>query len=435
MPLLPILSVVFVGVVGGDNSDRIEQQVQVLLGELDVKTLPMRVTAVRKIARHAPGSREAIAGLHMDGLIGGELVGDRAHRVLRMVIYDAEGGLDSLFEIPFSGHRLSRDELSMLQTSVEDVGELVAKGKAREAKHQDAGVAIAPRKAQPHREPSHEAPAEAPHEAPAPQVAAATEEPTPAPAAADLDSDAVTADELLAATSGVTSDEVTLRMPVQESSLRIAAAVGVGVGGRTFTPGPATVPGYSSSAVGVVHLDAGVEPTSRTRLAVVAERTLTMSTPLATGAAATTISRWEAVSGYAVAHDRLEVTLQGGIGRRSFSIESADPTRTPNSSYNYLIAGVAAGTRLGDHVAIHGGIAFEPVVSGEEPMESSFGGARRWALAVGGALEVRPRTHLVLRAAANYQRFAWSWTMAGNRGAGGAVDHYPSATLSVGAEY
>ncbi len=427
MPLLPLLSVVFVGVVGGDKHDRIDQQVHLLLGELDVKTMPIRASAVRKLSRHAPGSREAIASLHVDGLVGGELVGDRRHRVLRMVVYDGDGRLDSLFEIPFSGHLLSRDELATLTSSVEDVAAIVRRAKARDAqaarKAKRARVVAAARRE--HRAPP---PVEQPEIEMDPEPTGP--EPEPSAAAGDIDTDAVTADELMAATSGV--DDVAPR--AQTEGLRMTTAVGLGVGGRTFSPGTAAMPGYASTAVGMVHLDVGVQPTKRTRVAMVAERSLAMTTPLAEGAVPTQFARWDATLGYALKRGRLEVDLDGGIGRRSFSIDSTDPAKSPDNSYNYLIAGLTARARLGAKVALRGGLAFEPVVSGEEPMESSFGEARRWAFDVGAALEVRPKSHVVVRAAANYQRFTWSWAMTDAR-QGGAVDHYPSATLSVGAEY
>jgi len=44
-------------------------------------------------------------------------------------------------------------------------------------------------------------------------------------------------------------------------------------------------------------------------------------------------------------------------------------------------------------------------------------------------------SHVFVRATADYQRFAWSWDMAGARGAGGAVDAYTTAALAVGADY
>src|SRR5438105_3813308 len=70
--------------------------------------------------------------------------------------------------------------------------------------------------------------------------------------------------------------------------------------------------------------------------------------------------------------------------------------------------------------------ALEPVLWGTEPTEMAFGEARRWAVDVGGAVEVKLRDHVYGRIAADVQRFAWEWTEAGQRGAGGAIDLFPS---------
>jgi hypothetical protein len=48
---------------------------------------------------------------------------------------------------------------------------------------------------------------------------------------------------------------------------------------------------------------------------------------------------------------------------------------------------------------------------------------------------MRVWTHVALRAAVDYQRFAWSWGAAGTRAATSAVDSYPTGTVSVGADY
>ena len=64
-----------------------------------------------------------------------------------------------------------------------------------------------------------------------------------------------------------------------------------------------------------------------------------------------------------------------------------------------------------------------------------LGTERLVSLRLCGASRADDELWIVNRAGFDYQRFAWSWTIAGARGAGGAVDHYPSGTLSVGASY
>jgi hypothetical protein len=152
-------------------------------------------------------------------------------------------------------------------------------------------------------------------------------------------------------------------------------------------------------------------------------------------AAPTAMSRWEISADYIVHPGRVVVAARGGLGRRSFSIDTNDASATPDSNYNYLILGATVSTNLGRHVTVAGIAAFEPVVSGSEPTEMAFGEASRWAVDVGAALEVRPHAHVFARIAADVQRFAWSWDGAGARGSGGAVDMYPTGTVSLGAEY
>jgi hypothetical protein len=116
-------------------------------------------------------------------------------------------------------------------------------------------------------------------------------------------------------------------------------------------------------------------------------------------------------------------------------IHSTNPSRSPDGDYNYLIAGAAGSVAIGKRVTLRTAVALEPVLFGAEPTETAFGEASRWATDVDGAIEVRPNEHVFVRAAADYQRFMWSWDMAGARGAGGAVDSYVSGVLSLGADY
>jgi hypothetical protein len=171
------------------------------------------------------------------------------------------------------------------------------------------------------------------------------------------------------------------------------------------------------------------------RIAIIAERTLQMQTPVADGMAGTAMSRWEIAGGYTVTHGTIEVAPTVGLGHRSFSIDSTDPSRSPDGDYSYLIAGATAKTSLGKKLSLRGLFAFEPVIGGAEPTEMAFGEATRWALDVGAAIELHPFAHVFARAAFDYQRFTLSWDAAQARGAGGAVDSYPSGTLSLGAEY
>ncbi len=435
MAVLPALAVVFVGIAGPDSA-RVDQQVRLLLQEQEVELGHLDPRRVRAIAKHDETSRALVRAMHVDGVVGGELVPDHGHHTLRVVVYSGEGAMKSLFEVPVSGRQLSRDEVAMLQANLaDDIASLVhaapppAKIVAPPPKVPAAPPAPTPAKAAPPpaKVDTTVDPAEIEMEAPAPAEPAHEAAPV-----TDAAADEVTADDMLAATSATEHAEAEPAAP--ESTLRIGAAAGIAITGRNFAPAPSTVASYASAPVAAVHLDAHVQPTAHLALGVGLDRTLQMTTDVAEGAASTTMSRWEATASYRIDRGRLHVAPLVGVGRRAFSIVSNDPSRAPDSSYDYVIAGAAGGLELG-RIALRGHLAVEPVVGGEEPTEMLLGEATRWAIDVGAAVEVRARAHLYVRAAADYQRFTWSWKMAGARGAGGAVDHYPSGTLSLGVEY
>jgi hypothetical protein len=249
--------------------------------------------------------------------------------------------------------------------------------------------------------------------------------------------DSVSAEDIEAVTGGGGgggSDATTVTASA-ERELHLGASVGLGFASRSFAPGPMSIAGYSSSPVGAIRFDGHVQPTARIDLSALVERTLSMSSPVFNGTAATTIARWEIAASYALVRGRVTIAPVLGLGRRTFSIDSTDPARSPDGDYNYLIAGANASMSFGSKVRLLGVVAFEPVLWGVEPTEAALGEASRWAFDIGAALEVRPKPHVFLRAAADFQQFAWSWSMAGARGAGGAVDSYPSGTVSVGATY
>jgi predicted HD phosphohydrolase len=129
MPFLPGLAVVFVGIVGGDHHHRVEQQVQLMLQELDVKATPINSAAVRSLARHDRSSAEIVRRLHVDGAVGGELVTQHGHTMLRLVVYSADGAMKSLAETSLVGLALPRDAIAALTSNLGD--EVAALDEAR----------------------------------------------------------------------------------------------------------------------------------------------------------------------------------------------------------------------------------------------------------------------------------------------------------------
>ena len=444
------LSVIFVGIFG-NGATRVERQVESLLhhdaGIGSSKILPLEL---RELTRHADGAPTVVEKLHSDGVIAGELIDAATGVTLRIVMYRADGSLKSLMEIPLAKRLLTKDDLSVLRTNLEDdIGDLV-KAAARKPAPEPAPLPSpvvsarveplpAPRIALP---PPRTPP-------PPPRVAAPTPAPPPPPRVEtrpavaavsqeqEKDGDSVSLAELEATTAATPADATDMAPSanVASSSLGLAASAGFGITQRSFSPGLATLPAYSSSPVGTVQFDARVLPTARFGLGVHAETTVDMTSSLASGSAPTTMTRWEAAGSYhiAIGNASFEPTL--GFGSRSFKINSVDPARSPDNDYNYIIVGGRLSVPISDRLTVQGTLAIEPVISGVEATEMAFGDATRWAFDLGAAVEARPWSHVFVRASAGYQRFSWSWDMAGARGAGGAADSYPSGALALGAEY
>jgi hypothetical protein len=149
----------------------------------------------------------------------------------------------------------------------------------------------------------------------------------------------------------------------------------------------------------------------------------------------TSVSHWELAASYAITQGAVEVMPEIGVGDRAFTIDATSPSTAASTDYSYAVLGAKVRSALGSRFAIDAHLAFEPVLGGADPMAMTFGSATRWAVDTGAALEWRPWQHVFARVAADYQRFSWAWNQAGSRGAGGAVDSYPSGTVSLGADY
>ena len=469
MIFLPGLAVVFAGLLGGGGD--IGKQVESILRDLHVKSIAMPAAQLRTLTHHGEGTRELVRKLHVDGVISCEVI----KGALRLVVYDHEGGLKTYTDMPLGAHGLTADDRDVLRSNLQD--DITSLGGASAPAASDDDIEIDPPRPVPAKKPDAivnpwpdkpvaakakpaekivaapppkpaekivaappkpadkpidkpiDKPVVAPPPAQRPAVAAA---PAPAPETPSAADDAVSADEIASLTAG----EGTTAAATPSHTLHLGLAAGLGIASRAFDPGPETVAGYRSSPVAAVVLDAHVEPTRRTSLSIGTERTLQLTTPMRDGTnASTTISRWEASATYAVLAGDVELGPRLGVGRRAFSISSTDPSRSPDGDYNYLVVGAAAAVHFGPHVTLRGSALLEPVLFGSEPTEMAFGEATRWALDVGAALELRPWTHLFARVAATYQRFTWSWSMAGARGAGGAVDEYPAGAIAIGADY
>jgi hypothetical protein len=414
--MLPWLAVMFGGILGNGNpeADRMSTEIVAAVRErVDISTIKIPPKQLAAITHHSSGSREIVAKLHVDGLIGGELIDHDGTLTLRLVVYGGDGGMRSLSEITLKNRALGFGDFAAIRSNLSDEALALAPKPAPRPAPVVAKVAPRP-------EPEPEIEMEPASAAPPPEVADAS------PAVDDEPSPIEAVPEAITASAPTEEDE--------DPALGLRVGAGLGFVARNFAPGPATVPGYSASPVGAVSFTAQIQPAKRLCLDLLVDRTLSMSTPMGDDMATTSMSRWEASADYSLHTGRVTVASRVGLGRRAFTIESNVAGRTPDSDYNYLILGAAASAALGHSVSLHGFAAFEPVLWGTEPTEMAFGEARRWAVDFGAALEIRPRAHMFARVAADLQRFAWSWE-AGDRGAGGAVDLFPSAMASVGAAY
>lgn len=470
MPILPGLAVVFVGIAGGGHGHaKVEKQVASLVRELHVQKKALPEASVKTLARHKDGTKQIVQKLHADGVVSFEVVG----KDLRLVTYDGKGDLKTYLEFTLAGGGLASDDLGTVKDSIEGDfeglhgAEQIAKAPAADAEPEiemdetpaakpaakiAAKPAVATRSAPAMRQamdddemPSNLGGKQKPTVVkavakvappPAAQAQADEEEHHDAKPTETADADAVSLDEVEAATSGGSggAEDQSLHATGTTDSLHIGAAAGVGITGRMFSPGPSSVTGYSSNPVGLVTFQGHVDPTTRLKFAIAAETTVSMSTPMTAGSAPTTMSRWEATAGYKLTTGKIEVAPQVGFGRRMFAIDSNDPSRSPDGDYNYLIAGAKAAMPITDMISITGVGLFEPVVGGSDPTMMALGPATRWAIDFGAGVEAH-LTHLYARVGFDWQRFQWSWDQAGSRGAGGAVDNYASGTISVGANY
>ncbi|HTL36122.1 MAG TPA: hypothetical protein VL326_23485 [Kofleriaceae bacterium] len=437
MMMLPALAVIFAGLTGGHHA-RIEKQVQKVVRALHVDVKPLPAAVIQKLTHHDASTRDTVRKLHVDAVIAGEVT---AKGDLRIVIYDRDGKLASFTESSLTNEELTDDDIAVLRDNL--------------------ASDLEPFLGAPDPEPAPAPPPRTPMPAPAP--APTTPKPSASPPTIDMEgvdndnplgetaapaeapADAAAADAA-APTDAVSADEIEAMMGSAEATadesapsplgpeLHLGARAGFGIAQRTFAPGMSSIAGYGSSPVGAVHVAVDVQPMKHVGLHLATERTLGMTTPLDSGDASTVVSRWEATGGYAIPVGRIELAPSVGLGRRAFSIHSEDPNRSPDSSYNYLVLGARGRMPVGKHLGIEAFAAFEPVVSGTEATEMALGEATRWAIDGGAALDVR-FGHALVRAAADYQRFTWTWNMAGARGAGGATDAYLTGSLSIGAEY
>jgi len=376
--LLASLAVAFVGIAGDRGAD-VQQQLAPVLEHAHVALAPLPDADLDVLVHHGDAAPAIVRALHADGVVAGEVTTADGAIAVRLVAYDADGRMVFERATQVASATLSADDLAAVSASL------------------DAALAAMPTAAPP-----------------------AT---PPAPP------DSVTPQEIEQVVQS------TAEASTEPAAPHVHAELGFGVVARELSPGAGTVAAYSSSAVGAIRGSGGIDVTRELRFAVMAEQALAMTTPLADGMATTTMTRWEITASYDVTRCPVLLAPFVGVGRRGFSTESADPSRTPDADYTYMMFGATARKPLAARWVASATLAFEPVVAGDQPTALVVGDQRAWGLAAGAAIELRPIAHAFVRAALDYQRFAWWWAAAGPRGSGGASDAYPAGIVAIGGEY
>ena len=407
--------VVFVG-VSGPASGKIDRQVGALLhleagvGRVDVSAHQLAVLGVPTRGPRMMRKLEHKRSLRGKAVVAGKVIRKRHSAHLRMVLYSKRGTMTDLLEVPIRGDKLDRKAIANLrEVLIPAVQDLDPNSTAND----------------------DEAAIEMDGDGDSPFAKSSGDDSADSASSDDATSDSTDRDSSSDTDRGWDDSSIGPTAP----TLGMRASIGLGFVARSFAPAPEAIPAYSSTAVGSIRFSGSVQPTKTLTVHLAAERTLGMTTQVGNETAATSIGRWQGTGSYTLHDGKVKLAAVGGLGRRSFVIESKAPMRSPDGEYTYLVTGAQAQTSIGKRVFLGALMAIEPVIGGAQPTRDAYGPARRWALEMSGALGVVVRDHVFVEARAEYQRFSWSWGNAGSRGAGGASDGYPGATLSVGAQY
>ncbi len=376
MPAFFVFLVAFAG-IGGKQATKIDQQVLGLLDGTEVEVVTLTKAQRASLMSQADDAPDIVKELGMNGVIIGEVARKKKGATLTVLVYDGEGAMIDLIELPFGkkkAKKLPADDLdSLRETLLPDVERLNTR---------------------PEPEP----------------------EPEPEPVVADaspIEQEPV----VEAKASG----------PKKDRAPWLSVTVGAGPRMRHFEPGPAMALGYDSNPVPAAQVGVEVSPVKFISLAGELERTLIMNSDIGAEKVPTSITGWQATAAARLRLGSIELAALGGLGGREFVID-ADDAPTPDGHYVYALVGGRIALKLGKKVELRGFATFQPVIGGEDTMDAP-GEPSRVGLEAGGALEVAATRHVFVVGEGGYQRFTWTWED------GSAVDEYPSGTLSLGARY
>jgi hypothetical protein len=382
--MLFLAPIVFVGVIG-NHHEAVEHQLAPSLDKAGVTELAIPDAERAAIVKHTKASKKVIKGLHVGGVIAGQVTGSGADRAFRVVIYDGEGNLTSDLESPIAANGLTKANIHTFEANIADIAAsgTPAPGARRAVADDDA-----------------------------PPGLGGSAHPEVATADADDTAPAVTEHAPAASHAG--------------HGIHVRVGLTAGITGRNLAPDPNTVQKYSSTPVPTGGFEGAVAIGARARIEGSFEHTLVMHTDVGGGSVSTGIGHGQLLASYDLVHGSVQVAPAVGFGTRYFAMDTDSDARSPDFEYQYAILGATIARPVGQRWVVRGLAAFEPVVGGVAP---GMPEPSRWGFDLGASLEIHVK-HVFARAAFDYQSFASSWSMIG-----GATDAYPSGTLGAGAAF
>lgn len=387
-----MLHLVFVGIVGTQHK-AVEHQLEPALKKLGITERAVPERELVAIVKNTPASKKLVSSLHVGGVVAGQLTGAGSSRSFRVVIYDGQGNLVSDIESPIGARSLTKGDISMFETNVEDIAGAPASGSPA-----GSGGSVA----------SSQSDDDAP-----PGMGGTT---TAAAASPDDGDD-----------TAATPKVVDHTAPAGGHAIHVRVGLLAGLVGRDLAVEPNTIKMYTSDPVGTAGIEGALTIGPRAQLHGSFEHTLVMHTDVANGGASSDIGRFELVASYDVLHGNVNVAPALGYGMRYFQVDSTSTDRSPDVEYDYVLLGATVSKHFGPRWTLRGLAAFEPVVGGLPPGPPPA--PSRWGFDLGAALEVQATKHVFARAALDYQSFSSSWMM------GGAIDAYPTGSASAGAVF
>ena len=400
MMLLPLLDVVFVGLVGADPG-HVQNQLGTLLAKDSVTQKSAPAADINALTHQTAASPGVCKKIGADGIVASEIVVQHGQHSLVVVVYDGTGNLLSMSETPFAGKALAAGDLQMIQDNLgDDVAKLVNKGKKTAKK-------------------------DAAKKAPAPVAATA-----PMTAKSRTRAQAPRSeDDPLAGTKPHTAAPPDRRRHRRRAGRERHRDRDARSRRRVARPRPARRhrPRHQSSRASrpgrrnhrLRHLGRRLGPRRRRRRDRPAPHRRRDVRAHDLDAHRNALGDRPDVNHPLGGPRRLRSPPRHGQGR------AAGRLRPPRvESHHHRSDGDAErrlplprhrrhrDRRAVVEITLFGSLAYEPVLGGVDIANNTLGDASRWGIDLAAGVEVRPVTHIYVRAVGEYQSFAWSWQMA-----------------------